>query len=309
MVATETPVPLNKSPISGLACQNYNRRPIAVVLAEDEVARPLSGISQLDLAIEMPVITGGITRTVAFFQCNEPEEIGSIRSARHDFIPLTMGIDAVLVHWGGSHFALDMLNKGIMDNVDALTNPYQAFWRKQTIPAPHNGFTSIKNILKVIKAKNYREVSNFEGYPHLEISGGKGQILDKKGILNILYSIPFNVRYEYNPETNSYLRWRGDEPEIDKLSGSQVEANNIVIMRAFSRQLEKDYNDVDVEGQGRAVVYRNGEEIKGTWEKDKSNPSSKLYFFDENGKEIEFIPGPIWIEIVEPYQKVEWRND
>jgi hypothetical protein len=76
------------SPITGEKCENYNQRPIAVMLAEDPITRPLSGIGAADMVIEMPVITGSITRMMAIYQCELPEEIGSVRSARHDFIPL-----------------------------------------------------------------------------------------------------------------------------------------------------------------------------------------------------------------------------
>ncbi len=298
---------LNRSNISGLECENYNRRPIAIVLAEDSVARPLSGISQADLVFEMPVITGGITRMMAVFQCESPKEIGSLRSARHDFIPLAMGLDAILVHWGGSHFALEKLNKKVMDNIDALVNPYQAFWRDRKISPPHNGFTSLENLLKVAKNKNFRLTTNFGGYSHLvQTLNSRPGAQNQDGNLEIGYSEPYNISYKYNSRTNSYLRWRGGEPEIDKLNEKQVEAKNIVAMTAFSRQLEIEYNDLDIEGEGRITVYQNGEEIKGSWQKDKSNPSSKLYFFDKNGKEIDFVPGQIWIEIVEPYQKVNW---
>ncbi len=305
----ETPTAINKSSISGLECENYNRRPIAVVLAEDSIARPLSGISQADLVVEMPVITGGITRMVAFFQCQSPKEIGSVRSARHDFIPLVMGLDAILVHWGGSHYALNKLNKGVMDNIDALTNPYQAFWRKKGIPAPYNGFTSTENLLKVVKNKNYRLSMNFDGYSHLtEDLSSQSQILNKGGSLEIGYVEPYDVSYQYEPKANSYLRWRNGSPEMDKADGKQVEVKNIVVMTAFSRQLEIEYNDLDIEGEGRIAVYQNGEETKGSWQKNKTNLASKLYFFDKDGKEIDFVPGKIWIEIVEPYQKVEWKT-
>lgn len=314
---------LNRSPISGSPCENYNRRPFAVMLAEDPETRPLSGISQADLVIEMPVITGSITRMMAIFQCQSPSEIGSLRSARHDFIPLAMGLDAVFIHWGGSHYALDKLKKKIIDNIDALPNPYNTFWRKKDIPPPHNGFTSMDNLLKAVKKMGYRLESNFEGYSHFVFEGTEGDRegtkwrtpplpdSEKKGrglrILEINYPPPFNIKYEYDPETNSYLRWRGGGPEIDKLNWEQVKAKNIVIMRAFSRQIEGEYNDVDIEGEGRAAIYQNGEEIKGSWQKDKLNPSSKLYFYDERGEEVKFLPGVIWIEVVEPYQKVTWQ--
>lgn len=124
--------------------------------------------------------------------------------------------------------------------------------------------------------------------------------------LKIGYPYPYNIEYKYNPETNSYLRWRGGKEEIDKNNKKQVEAKNVAVMRAQSRQIEGDYNDVDVEGEGEAIVYGNGEEVKGKWSKDPANKLSKLYFYNEKGEEIKFVPGPIWIEIIEPGKSVEY---
>jgi len=109
-----------KNPINGIACDNAIKRPLAVMMAGDLEAWPLSGISEADLVVEMPVVTNGITRYMAVFVCGNPKEIGSIRSARHDFIPLAMGFDAIFAHWGGSHFALEKLDNKIMDNINAL---------------------------------------------------------------------------------------------------------------------------------------------------------------------------------------------
>lgn len=292
------------SPLSGLICQNYQRRPLAVVLAEDPVARPLAGLSQADLVFEMPVITGSITRLLAVYVCNSPTEIGSLRSARHDFIPLTMGLDAILIHWGGSHFALDKLNTGIMDNIDALKNPYNAFYQKQSIPQPHNGFTSMERLLNSAKKLGYRLENEFEGYPHTQ---DKSQQASGK-ILRIGYSEPYNVSYQYEPKNNSYLRYRANLKEIDKNNNQQIEAKNIVVMRVFSEQIEgPDYNNLDFEGTGQCQIYQNGIVIPCAWQKSEKNLTSKLKFLDKNNQEIPFVPGQTWIEIVEPNQEVTWQ--
>lgn len=94
--------PLNTgevSPISGLACANWSRRPIAVMEAADLSVRPDSGFSDADLVLEMPAITASITRLKGVYICNDPTEVGSIRSTRHDYIALAAGWDAILVHW------------------------------------------------------------------------------------------------------------------------------------------------------------------------------------------------------------------
>lgn len=293
------------SPLSGLACQNYQRRPLAVVLAEDPVTRPLAGLSQADLVLEMPVITKSITRMLAVYLCQEPPEIGSLRSARHDFIPLALGLDAILVHWGGSHFALDKLKAGIMDNIDALENPHNAFYRKQSIPQPHNGFTSMERLLNSAQKLGYRLENRFEGYPFR--SGATERSLASK-VLKIGYPYPYNVSYQYEPATNSYLRYRANLKEVDSNNNRQIEASTVVVMRVVSQQIEgPDYNDLDLEGSGDCQVYQNGLVIDGTWRKSEKNPASKLEFLDKAGQEIPFVPGQIWIEIVEPEQEVTWQ--
>ena len=79
-------------------------------------------------------------------------------------------------------------------------------------------------------------------------------------------------------------------------------------MRAASRQIEgPDYNDVDVDGQGECEVYQNGLAISCLWHKSKADSKSKLYFLDEDNQEIKFVPGQIWIEIVEPEQNIVWQ--
>jgi len=295
-----------KSPISGLACENAERRPLAVMLSGDAVARPLSGVSQADLVFEMQVVEGDITRLMGVFVCESPTKIGSVRSARHDFIPLASGLDAIYAHWGGSHFALDELKTGIINNLDALPNPFNTFYRQSGIEQPHNGFTSVSRILNASQKLNYRLQSKFAGYPHLSENDILAHGQEKK-ILAIEYAGSFRVSYQYDPIADSYWRYRGGTKEIDKNTGKQVEAKNIVIMRAPSKPLEDQYNDVQVEGENKAEFYLNGQMIKGSWKKDENDISSKLTFLDDKGKEIKFVPGQIWVEIVDPDQTVSWK--
>jgi hypothetical protein len=295
-----------KSPISGLACANAERRPLAVMLEEDAVARPLSGIGEADLVVEMQVVQGSMTRMMPVFICATPAQIGAVRSARDDYIPLAAGLDAIYAHWGGSHFALDELKTGVIDDIDALTNPYSAFYRTSDIAAPHNGFTSISRLIYAAQKLGLRTTGKFIGYPHLSGQEVTSHGQEKK-TLRVGYSPPFNVGYEYSPDDNSYLRYRANSKEIDKNTGAQVEAKNVIIMRAVSEPLEGQYNDVHVEGGGKAEYYLNGKVQTGTWKKDKSDLAAKLYFYDDKGQEIKFVPGSIWVEIVDPDSSVTWQ--
>lgn len=288
---------LPKSNISGVSCDNYNRRPMAVMFSSDPETRPLSGLSKADIVFEMPVTPGGVTRMMAVFQCNEPGEIGSVRSAREDFIPLVAGLGAVLAHWGGEKEALKKLNSHIIDNVDAMVYENKYFYRKSGVRQPHNGFTDLDKLLKGSQELKYAQENNFSGYPHRD-QKSSSNIINIVDSFFINYSFPFDIQWVYDRDKNIYRRSRGGKPEIDRNDGSQVEAAVIVIMIATSRFTNKDYLNVTVTGGGDAEVYQNGAKISGKWEKDASRLDSKLFFYDTEGKEIEFSPGPIWVEIV-----------
>lgn len=296
-----------RSSLSGEKCEDYNRRPLAVMLSGVSRVRPLSGLQAADMVFEMPVTVGGINRLMAVYICGNPSEIGSLRSARHDFISLARGLDSIYAHWGGSHFALEKLQKGIMDNIDALPNRYKAFYRKSGYQPPDNGFTTTERLLRSAKSYGYRLETEFEGYPHSTLEQIENKEATSTRILEVRYPGNYKVSWEYNPDDNYFYRLRGGTPEIDELTGGQVKAKNIVIMRAQQRHLEGQYNDVDVEGEGEAAFYRAGREIAGSWQKPENPPESKLTFLTEDGDEFKFLPGQIWVEVIGPDRQVLWR--
>lgn len=273
-------------------------RPIGVMLAADGSTRPLSGIAQADLVVEMPVIVGGINRFLAIFQCTNSLEIGSIRSARDDFIPLAAGFDAIYGHWGGSHFALDELRKKVIDNIDALYNPYGAYYRKRGVRAPDNGFSSIERLRNAADKLGYRLVQGSTyGYARINLSEIVSPLVKYK--LDIKYPGKNAASWLYDPANKTFTRNRGGVSEIDKNIKKQVEVANVIILKTTSRKLEGQYNDVRVTGRGEALIYRAGQEIKATWEKEADKISSRLRFLDEQDQEIPLARGKIWLEYID----------
>ena len=120
----------NVSPISGVACDNWNKRAIAVMQPADVSARPAAGFSEADMVFEMPVFTAANTRLMGVYLCNIPADIGSMRSARHDYLPLAKSLDAIFIHWGYSKFAETLLSQKIIDNIDCLTTSFCPRWPK-----------------------------------------------------------------------------------------------------------------------------------------------------------------------------------
>ncbi|PJE51162.1 MAG: hypothetical protein COV29_02720 [Candidatus Yanofskybacteria bacterium CG10_big_fil_rev_8_21_14_0_10_36_16] len=281
----------SQSALAGIECDNAERRPIAVMIAMDPEARPLSGLSNADMVFEMIVAPSGITRLMAVFQCEIPKEIGSIRSSRLDFIPLVQGLDAIYIHWGGEKQALEHLNNGATDNIDALKYESTYFFRKKSVPRPHNGFISEELLSEAIEDFEYETKGSKTKYKHALEGENKG-ITDPPP----LYGGNYEVRWKYNPNENIYLRARAGEEEIDLLTGEQVEAKNVVVMFTDYSPVDKDYIRVKTTGSGKAVIYQNGIKIEGQWSKEKSTDG--LHFYDNSGADANFVSGPIWVEIV-----------
>ncbi|KKT50389.1 MAG: hypothetical protein UW43_C0007G0006 [Candidatus Yanofskybacteria bacterium GW2011_GWA1_44_21] len=281
--------------ITGTKCTNGDGRLFSVMMPSDPETRPLSGIAQADMVFEMPVTPGGITRMMAVFQCEQPEKIGSIRSAREDFIPLAAGLKSIYAHWGGERSALTRLNAGVLDNLDALTNKGGAFYRAAGIKAPHNGFTSYERLANASELLKYEPKNSFAGYPHDDKKPNRNLSNLVDGI-DIDFDTIYDVKWTYNPESNTYSRSRGGRPEIDKNNNQTVTASVVAVVHTTWTPLAGQYINVRVSGVGALEVYQNGVIITGTWQKATA-VDSKLFFYDHEGKEIKFTPGKIWVEI------------
>jgi hypothetical protein len=97
------------------------------------------------------------------------------------------------------------------------------------------------------------------------------------------------------------MRTNGGAPHIDKDTGKQLSAKNIIIVFAHESEANDGY-DVGqrmlykVTGSNDAMVFLDGTVIKGTWE--KKNPTSRMKFYDAAGKEISLNRGVDWVEVV-----------
>lgn len=295
------------SGLSGMSCEHPNRRAIGVMLAGDPINRPMSGFSKADMVFELPALVSGVTRLTAVYQCNEPTDIGSVRSVRHDYLFLLEGIDGIMGHWGGSYHALNRIAVGEFQTISAMQNPFNAFFRKSHLPAPYNGFTTYERLWGALEKLGYRTTTNFKGYDFKDDVETSVRLAG--GTLSIGWPGAFRVSYEYNPQTNRYDRsWAGVK-QIDVEDKQQVAPSVVAIMRATNTYADGPggYNDMAIEGKGDLVVYQDGKEIKGTWTKNELEKKDPIHFLNEKGEPIVLTRGQIWIMVVEPDISVTWQ--
>lgn len=298
--------------LTGLPCgEAYKRRPIAVMIGSDPRARPLSGFAGADLVLEMPVLTNNVTRLMAVYQCGHPPEIGGVRSARHDYLFLAKGLDAVLAHWGGSYHALNRIRgerrggASVYETIDAMIRTASgAYYRVSKLPAPYNGYTTYDRLWTALRSNGYRTYTRF-AYPHrpelpLEQRGS--------GTLDVGWPGALRVRYVYRPEMNGYERFWGGTRHLDGVGDAPVNPRALIVMHTEQRfaQGPGGYNDVDVEGSGKVELYQNGQVLEGVWEKSAVHKQDPLIFRTALGQPMEFIPGQVWIHVVDGRTPVVW---
>lgn len=111
-----------RSFLSGLPVDEKigNRRPVAIMLNNLKAAQPMSGVSYADVVYEY-VVEGGITRMMGVFENYDSlDKIGSVRSCREYFVYTALEFDAIYMHFGQATYAVELLDKDYVDNINGL---------------------------------------------------------------------------------------------------------------------------------------------------------------------------------------------
>lgn len=280
------------------------RRPVAVMTNNHAAARPTSGLSKADLVFET-IAESGITRFMAIYWSQGPTKVGPIRSARQYFLEWLSPFDPLFIYDGFASSTNPKLNAGgnMYDYGLKLIYTYGA-WRVNdgTRVAPHNEYSS------VVTAWEYAKNQGWDGAPKIESWQFKRDTsLDERGDktkVKIYFFTPipngglYDVIWEYNKDTNSYLRYSAGVKDIDLETGTQISAKNVVIQRVNTKAPADTYGRaiIDTIGDGTATILQDGKIIEGKWK--KTSRTSRTRFYDKSGKEIQFNRGLTWIAAV-----------
>jgi len=295
-----------------LANPGARDRLVVAVMVDDSVqARPQYGLNAASIVYQAPA-DGGEDRYMLLFQEQNAKRVEGVRSGRPYFVNWASEYRAAFAHYGGDAKTLAYLptiaNK-VIYNVDALFGSRSAFRRDGKRPAPHDAIAStvaVRNLAVKHGAPatipTTVEVRPFADDLPASQRPAKGSI-----------RIPYNrgaTSYTYDKANNRYLRSVAGKPQIDAADGKRVTARNVVVLfMGLSVDPESEPHHhrplLDHIGQGKALVFRDGHVIKGTWR--KSSASGLTRFFDASGKEITLVRGRIFIQVVAKGTKVTYQ--
>lgn len=293
-------------------------RPLAVMVNNHTDARMQSGLSKADLVYEI-VAEGGITRYMAFFLSSDPEVVGPIRSTREYYLVLVKELgDAMIMHIGWSPQALEAIQTWPVRSLDR-GGAGSLVWRDQGrldsgIAWEHTAYANAKELRELGNSLGWegkREVTAWKFEDESDTKSvdmcliGEASCDNPRIEIDFWYEGDYSGIFEYDRETNSYLRFVGYDgdgnpiPQIDTLINQQVKVKNVIIQFAVESGIEGDDKsrlEYDLTGSGTALVFKDGAVKEATWSKEGRD--DRTMFYDTNGEEMLFNRGKFWISIV-----------
>jgi hypothetical protein len=267
-------------------------------------ARPQSGLSQASVVWHAPA-EFGIPRYMLVFGDTVPGPVGGVRSARDYFIAWAAEWRGLYAHVGGSPGARRTLreqgNGELVYDADQYDHE-DSFWRVGQFAIPHNMYTDgahLRDLAERVGALDYPLDAIPE--PVWQFAPDAPRASRPTGG-SIAAAFPANaVRYDYDADTNSYLRSvSGGRAQYDAATGARVAPKNVVVMLVDFQPLNDGSNqrrlEAQVVGRGTAWIATNGRTVKGTWR--KASISDPTLFFDAAGAPATLTAGQTFVQVV-----------
>lgn len=314
------------------------RRPLAVMIENDVDARPQSGLSDADVVFET-IAEGGITRFMGIFYCGAQRfdiTLAPVRSARTYFLDWASGFNyPMYVHVGGANIpgptnALGQIGQygwQLQNDIDAFSSSYPTFVRNanrlgRKVATEHTMESSTEKLWAVAENRNWTNMA-----PARRIAGQAVAASDWKAgytgwsfqnenpadgtVTTVAYDFwsgfnDFSVKWTYNPETKSFDRAMGNKAHMDLNNDKQVSAANVIVILTDEKGPlnEAKHMMYKTIGAGEALIFKNGQAIRGRW--SKQDRMAELKFVDNKGTAIELARGLTWISVVDDSTKVEY---
>lgn len=277
------------SPLSGLqVAPELASRPVTAIMIENSLdARPQSGLGEAGVIFEA-LAEGGISRFIVLFQDTQPQYIGPVRSLRPHYLDFAAPFDSGIAHVGGSPEALAQVRSGMKD-LDQFFNA-GSYWRVTTRRAPHNVYTSFEKLDALNKSKGYNN-SKFASWSRK--ADQAMPVPTAKSIDLNLSSANFNVHYDYDSATNSYIRFIGGKPHLATNSATDTAGQQLRPKVVLVLVMSGHYN---TNGSGQMFVFQDGGVTPGTWA--KVDRPSQFVFTDAASAGIKLNAGQTWVTIV-----------
>lgn len=304
-------------------------------------ARPQAGLNEAGVIFEA-IAEAGITRFAAIYQNPSSAVIGPIRSLRMYYLEWDTPFDCTIVHAGGADDALRAVSSG---GYKDLTENYTYMYRGTAGARRWNNLFTTASLLRTYSSDSGNASSDIKGFARMTPAESEKARVDKTvdEVLDITApadgdtstmspvvstvkmnfgGLPnFNLVYEYDSESNTYLRSYqsglahevyacpsedlGNKNPEDVCSLTQMSPSVVIAMFVSERKAADNYHEsIDAVGSGKAFIFQNGMAITGKWSKPTRN--DQIEFTDEDGNAVKLAPGQTIVSAVPDYGSVDF---
>lgn len=292
--AAPTPEPDPTCPLTGQAPPKgvkLDRPAVAVKIENSPQARPQHGLEDADLVLE-EIVEGGITRFMAIYHCGSSEDAGPVRSARFDDPKIARAFTRVIAYSGSNGLVDKELRKRKMVMLNEL-NQRGAFFR---VPP---GAILVHNLfVRTEELRNDERVRKVDP-PRADVFRFGAVQAGAKRARSVRINFNASITIEYRYQRGEWRRYE-DGPFLTK-NGAQIAVPNVLIQQVdvtnSKRLVDSAGNPspkLDLKGKGKALLFRDGKVIKGTWQMKNGRP----FYRTRSGEDFVFAKGPIWVELV-----------
>jgi hypothetical protein len=287
-------------PLTGVPTAEVANRPaVAVKIENTAVARPQSGLEAADVVWET-IVEFEVSRLVAIFHSQVPDEVGPIRSVRPMDPLITAPLRGLLAYSGGQPGILAEVRAS---GVQSISHDEGApgMYRVSSRSAPHNVYGTIARWLEVADADHSAppaEQFAFALRPELATATAAGT---PAGTLSFSLSAQSRPSWSWDGASGTWLRSEGSSPAT-AASGARLSAVNVVAVTAphpnspYGAQGGAPVPTYSLVGEGEAVVATGGKTVPAVWR--KAALDAPLQLFAADGSPVLLAPGNTWVELI-----------
>ena len=288
-------------------------RPISLIFDNVSIAAPQSGISKMDILIEV-MVEGGISRLVGITNDylgadgkGTLDIYGPIRSTRPYMVSLSQAFGTLMVGAGGSPQGYETISKLGLNYIDGVNDRYalQGFYRDveryRSDGYEHSLMVTGKGITD-LAATNLYSISANTGNAFNFIEEGKLMYLSGGAATHVIlkYSLYQQVQLVYSSQTGNYYRYQhGDVPHLDAENGEQLNFRNVIILFAQTDNIAGDTEgrlNIKTTGTGDGYYISDGRYVPIRW--SRASDTAELVITGMGGERLTINRGKTFISVV-----------
>jgi hypothetical protein len=286
-------------PVNSLSGRIGSDGPMLVVKIDDtRAAHPQAGLEDADL-VYIEQVEGGLTRIAAVFSSKIPAVIGPVRSARISDIEIVEQFGRVAFAYSGAQEKLlPVIAAANLENLGAQRQSREIYSNDPLRNAPTAMILQAQTLMQKVKEQQLPvAISKSAGWSFSE------SIDTGTAIVSAKVSWPAN---SYDAVWSAIeKRWLLSHSGVPNLAASGIHLGASTLVIQIVSITPSEYGDkfggvtpfTATVGSGRGYILRDGKYISALW--DRPTPDSGTTWTTNQGEEIPFAPGQIWIALTD----------